>query len=63
MSRAPFRFKQSDVTRAIRAATAAGVEIARIDVDRDGRISVIPKGACPEPQANPWDQAMEELKQ
>ena len=41
--RAPSSFKQRDMTRAIRAAVAAGVEVARIEVDKDGRIVVVAK--------------------
>jgi hypothetical protein len=40
MSRGPLTFRQSDVTRAIRAARAAGVEVARVEIDKDGKISV-----------------------
>ena len=32
------RGRQADLTRALRAAKAAGVEVARITVDKDGRI-------------------------
>lgn len=38
MSRGPSTFRQSTVTKAIKAAKAAGVEVARIEVDPDGRI-------------------------
>jgi hypothetical protein len=41
MARAPAAFRQSDVTRAVRAARAAGVDIARIEIARDGRICII----------------------
>jgi hypothetical protein len=34
-------FKQRDITKAVKAVAAAGVEIARIEVDRDGRIVVV----------------------
>ena len=47
--RRPSNFKKTDVTRAARAVIAAGLEIARIEVARDGAISVIPgkpKEAC-----------------
>jgi hypothetical protein len=63
MSRGRHAFRQTDVTRAIKAAVAAGVEIGRVEVDKDGRIVVIPKGACAAPEPNPWDRAIEELKQ
>ena len=46
MSRGPRTFRQADVTRAIKAAVAAGVEIERVEVDKDGRIVVIAKGAA-----------------
>jgi hypothetical protein len=41
MSRAPAMFKQRDVKAAIKAAVAAGVSVARIEVDREGRIIII----------------------
>jgi len=37
----PSTFKQVDVSRAVRATKAAGLEIARIDIAPDGRISVV----------------------
>jgi hypothetical protein len=33
MSRAPSAFRQGDVTRAVKAVTAAGVDIAPIEID------------------------------
>jgi hypothetical protein len=41
MSRGPRIFKQTDVTRAVKAVVAAGVEVARVEVEKDGRIVVI----------------------
>jgi hypothetical protein len=41
MARGNLTFKQTDVTRAIRAAVAAGVEVARVEVDKEGRIVII----------------------
>jgi hypothetical protein len=41
MSRGPHRFKQADVTRAVRAVTAAGVEVREVVVGTDGAIRVI----------------------
>jgi hypothetical protein len=37
--RAPFR--KSDVARAIAAAKQAGVDIARIEIDKEGKIVVV----------------------
>ena len=38
MSRGPHTFKQCDVTRAIKAALAAGLTVERAWVETDGRI-------------------------
>ena len=42
MSRAPYSFKQRDMTRALKAVVAAGLAIARVEVDRDGKIVIVP---------------------
>jgi hypothetical protein len=39
--RGPNTFKQHDMTRAVRAVQAAGVEVSRVEVDKDGKIVVI----------------------
>jgi hypothetical protein len=41
MTRAPSIFRQQDVTKAIKATKAAGVDIARIEIAKDGRIVII----------------------
>ena len=41
MSRRPSTFRQRDVAAAIKAAKTAGCEVARIKVDKDGRITLI----------------------
>jgi hypothetical protein len=45
MSRAPAIFRQSDITRAIRGALAAGVENVRVEIAKDGREAPIEPGA------------------
>ena len=60
MARAPCTFRQTDVTRAVKAVTAAGVNIARVEIDKSGKIVIIT--GCPSSQpdesteANEWDR-------
>ena len=64
MSHGRAHFRQSDLSRAIRAAKAAGAE--RVEVDPSGRIVVHlkPHPGCPaqedEPE-NPWLKALERI--
>ena len=59
MSRTPSTFRQQDVTRAVKAVTAAGVGIARVEIDKAGKITIIALGAEPHgegrEEANEWD--------
>jgi hypothetical protein len=59
MARAPCTFRQQDVTRAVKAVAAAGVHIARVEIDKTGKIVIISAGAT-EPdetrEANEWDR-------
>jgi hypothetical protein len=58
MPRAPSTFRQQDVTRAVKAVVAAGVDIARVEIDKTGTIRIITVKAEPNGQvreANEWD--------
>ena len=60
MPRGPTRFKQRDLTRALRAAQAAGYAVHAARVEPNGAINLLAdKGQQAEPatddQANPWD--------
>jgi hypothetical protein len=35
------RVRQRDVAAAVKGAVAAGVEVARVEVDKDGRITIV----------------------
>jgi len=59
MGRGPSSFRQQDVTRALRATRAAGVEVERIEIEKD-RIVVVTgkKTKAPsddEDNGNEWD--------
>jgi hypothetical protein len=47
--RRPCLFKERDVTRAAKAVLAAGLDIARVEIGKDGGIIVVP--GKPEAQA------------
>lgn len=54
---APARFTQSDLRRAAAGVRAAGLPIARIEVEPDGRIVVVVGEPGEEPdRANPLDR-------
>jgi hypothetical protein len=41
MARGPCTFKQQDVTRALRATVAAGIEVRRVEIDKNGKIVLV----------------------
>lgn len=53
MSRGPMRFRQADVSRAVRALRDAGVSIARVEVGQDGVVIVPGEPAARAPVADP----------
>jgi hypothetical protein len=61
MARAPSTFRQQDLTRAIRAAIAAGVDIARIEVAKDGKIVIVTGGPDPAVQDD-LDRELEQFR-
>lgn len=52
------RFTQADITRAIRGVTAGGCRVARIEIEPDGTIVVIPEGAAEMARPNPLDRLL-----
>jgi hypothetical protein len=45
VSRRPYAFKERDVVRAVRGAEAAGIKVARVDIEPNtGRISIVAAG-------------------
>lgn len=59
MSRGPLTFKGTDVTRAIRATMAAGIAVARVEIDKDGKIVIITLAETPQTLASDLDAELE----
>ena len=60
MSRGLYKFKQTDIARAIKAVRSTGAQVTGVMIDTDGRISVqISDGSEPAATtANPWDKVL-----
>jgi hypothetical protein len=53
---APARFKQSDIKRAAAGVVAAGLSIARVEIDSSGKIVIIPGKPTVAPRNdNEWE--------
>jgi hypothetical protein len=61
MTRAASPFRQADVTRAIKGAVAAGVDIARVEIDRTGKIVIVT--GKPLDATSPQDELNRELQE
>ena len=49
------RFKQVDVSRAVKGATAAGLKVSRVEIDADGKIVLVSGDAAPKGPASDFD--------
>ena len=58
MAKGLLTFKETDLRRAIRASQKAGLSIARVEIDRDGKIVVVVgEGMTTQGSAgNEWDE-------
>jgi hypothetical protein len=61
MSRRGSSFRQNDVTRALKAVVAAGVDISRVEIDPDGKLIVV-TGKPAEPDTESTEQLDEWMK-
>lgn len=59
MARKTLTFRQRDVTAAIKGTRAAGCDVKRVEIAKDGKIVVITASARgePDPTANEWEGA------
>lgn len=56
MARGKLIFTQGDVTRALKGAAAAGVDVKRFEIDRDGKIVIVTgQPEAPAVSENEWD--------
>jgi hypothetical protein len=64
MSRGPATFRQRDLTAAVKAMRAAGCEVARVEIGKDGKIIVVTgKGAVEASDGaakNEWDEVYDQ---
>jgi hypothetical protein len=61
MPRRPCLFRETDVSRAFRAARAAGIANPRVEISKDGSISVWagkPDDVEAQEATNPWDKVL-----
>jgi len=49
------RFKQADLTRAVRGAQKAGMRVGRVEIDPNGRIVILSDNGPAPAGANEWD--------
>ena len=56
MTRAPSTFRKRDVKAAVEATKAAGVNVRRVEIDRNGKITIVAgKPDADTTDENPWD--------
>lgn len=59
--RGPRLFKQSDLTAAVKAVENAGKSVAKVELDKDGKITLFIAGRdSVAPATNPWEQSADE---
>ena len=49
------RFKQADLTRAIKGAKAAGMKVGSFEINPNGKIVILSEAMSVPNDVNPWD--------
>lgn len=53
------RFKQSDLTRAVKGVEAAGMRVGRVEIDANGNIVILSEASAPKVgRVNSWDEEL-----
>ncbi len=55
MARRPCTFTRRDITRALRGAKAAGIEVQRVEIDKAGKIVLVTSSHCTRTTADELD--------
>ena len=63
MSRGPQKFKQSDLTKAIKATIKAGIAVCRVEIDKNGKIAIVTRSKNDAVfdealETNEWDEVL-----
>ena len=61
MPRQPCNFRQTDLKRALKGARAAGMEIGRVEINKDGLIVIVPgkpSGVAISEETNEWNEVI-----
>ena len=57
MARGPLTFRQQDLVRALKGAKAAGIDVARVEIDKSGKIVIVTgEGEPQDGERNEWDE-------
>ena len=56
MSRRPSAFRQSDLTKAVRAVVAAGLRVVGVKIDPQGAIEITTNEETNTAERNEWDK-------
>lgn len=64
MSRGQQTFKQSDVTKALKATVKAGIAVGRVEIDKNGKIVIVTTkpedaGRGEKTEKNEWDGVLQ----
>jgi hypothetical protein len=62
MARSPSTFRQTDVTKALKAVNAAGYSAARVLIDKDGRLEIITAAVKPDDSSDNPDNEWDDIK-